>query len=88
MVRVNTTSLVMIDDEEKLGRGGLNIAHLNVASILGAKKFEMLSKQVELSHFQVFCASETWGAFPTLFCGPPQTATAGSCKSVSAQYSR
>ena len=22
------------------------------------------------------------GAFPTLFCGPPQTARAGSCKSV------
>ena len=31
---------------------------------------------------------ESRGAFPTLFCGPPQTATAGSCKSVSAQYSR
>ena len=49
-------------DEEELGfrQGGLNIAHLNVASILGARKFEMLRLQVERSKFQVFCASETW----------------------------
>ena len=39
---------------------GLNIAHLNVASILGAHKFEMLRLQVEDSHMDVFCASETW----------------------------
>ena len=40
--------------------GGLNIAHLNVGSILGAHKFEMLRKQVESSELSVFCASETW----------------------------
>ena len=40
--------------------GGINIAHLNVASILGAHKFEMLRKQVENSVLDVFCASETW----------------------------
>ena len=40
--------------------GGLNIAHLNVGSILGAHKFEMLKKQVETSELSVFCASETW----------------------------
>ena len=47
-------------DKELLSAGGLNISHLNVASILGAHKFEMLKKQVEESHFDIFCASETW----------------------------
>ena len=41
-------------------RGGTNLAHLNVASILGAHKFDMLRKQVEGSGLDVFCASETW----------------------------
>ena len=41
-------------------KGGINIAHLNVASMLGAHKFEMLRKQVESSELDVFCASETW----------------------------
>ena len=40
--------------------GGLNIVHLNVASMLGAHKFEMLRKQIEGSSVDVFCASETW----------------------------
>ena len=40
--------------------GGINVAHLNVASILGAHKFEMLKKQVESSELDVFCLSETW----------------------------
>ena len=39
---------------------GLKIAHLNVASILGAHKFEMMKIQVEKSNLDVFCASETW----------------------------
>ena len=50
----------MEGDEGGLGPGGMNIAHLNVASILGARKFEMLRKQIEMSQFHVFCASETW----------------------------
>ena len=50
----------MAEEVEGLGPGGLNIAHLNVASILGAKKFEMLRLQIEGSLFHVFCASETW----------------------------
>ena len=40
--------------------GGMKLAHLNVGSILGASKFEMLRKQVEESKLSVFCASETW----------------------------
>ena len=48
------------DDDDMLSAGGINIAHLNVASILGAHKFEMLKKQVELSNLGVFCASESW----------------------------
>ena len=51
----------MLDENEGiLNSRGLKIAHLNVASILGAHKFEMLRKQVEGSHLNVFCASETW----------------------------
>ena len=40
--------------------GGINIIHLNVASLMGAHKLEMLKKQVERSEVDVFCASETW----------------------------
>ena len=50
----------MDDGERELGPGGLNIGHLNAASILGTKKFEMLRLQVERSSFHVFCVSETW----------------------------
>ena len=45
---------------EVLREGGLNLVHLNVASILGARKFEMLRQQLENSNVDVFCASETW----------------------------
>ena len=50
----------MLDDINLADAAGLNIAHLNVASILGAHKFEMLRKQLESSHIDIFCASETW----------------------------
>ena len=43
-----------------LGNGGMNFVHLNVASILGAHKMEMLRKQVEISGVHVFGASESW----------------------------
>ena len=44
----------------EIGAGGINIIHLNVASILGGHKLEMLRKQVENSDVHVFSASETW----------------------------
>ena len=50
----------MILDQGVLGEGGLKIVHLNVASILGAHKFEMLKQQISGSGYNVFCASETW----------------------------
>ena len=56
----------MLDDINLVDAAGLTITHLNVASILGAHKFEMLRKQVENSHIDIFCASETW-----LHCNVP-----------------
>ena len=50
----------MGDKKGILESPGLKIAHLNVASILGAHKFEMLKKQVEGSKLDIFCASESW----------------------------
>ena len=50
----------MDNEEIGMGKGGLNIAHLNVASLLGAHKFEMMRKQLELSQLHIFGASETW----------------------------
>ena len=51
----------MEDNELVLpGPGAINLVHLNVASILGAHKFEMLRLQVKGSHLDVFCLSETW----------------------------
>ena len=49
-----------VNGDDVLGRGGINIAHLNVASILGAHKFEMLKQQLEASQAHVFGISETW----------------------------
>ena len=46
--------------DEELGRSGINIAHLNVASILAKHKFEMLRQQVESSNLHVLGISETW----------------------------
>ena len=43
-----------------LGGKGLKLVHINVSSILGAHKFEMLRQHVEGSDADVFCASETW----------------------------
>ena len=48
------------DGSDMLRSRGLKIAHLNVASILGAHKFEMMKVQVKDSNLDVFCASETW----------------------------
>ena len=45
---------------DPLGTGGINFVHLNVASILGARKFEMLKHQLENSNVDIFCVSETW----------------------------
>ena len=51
----------MADDQSVLDSPkGINIAHLNVASILGPHKFEMMRQQIETSNLHVFCASETW----------------------------
>ena len=48
-----------------LGKG-LNIVHLNVRSLTGGHKFEMVRKQIEDSKVEVFSMSETWltGAIP------------------------
>ena len=46
--------------DEVLRDGGISMVHLNVASILGAHKFEMLRLEVENSPVEVFSASETW----------------------------
>ena len=54
-------SFLMLDDNDGLlSNGGINIVHMNVASILGAHKFEMLKQQLESSNVQVFGASESW----------------------------
>ena len=50
----------MEDDPKKLGSRGLQLAHLNVASILGTRKLDMMKIQLEESDFDIFCASETW----------------------------
>ena len=54
----------MINDEnaeaDVLSSGGINMVHLNVGSMLGAGKLEMLRKQIETGVVDVFCASETW----------------------------
>ena len=42
-----------------LGKG-LHIAHLNIRSLLGGHKFEMVKHQVENSGIDVFSMSETW----------------------------
>ena len=39
---------------------GLNIAHLNVRSIMGGHKFEMVRNQIEKSNIDVFTISESW----------------------------
>ena len=52
--------MMVVNVENQPSPGGMNIAHLNVASILGAHKFEMLRLQVQGSLLDVFCASETW----------------------------
>ena len=43
----------------KVGRG-LNIAHLNVRSLLGGHKFDMVRNQIENSNIDVFTMSESW----------------------------
>ena len=45
--------------EAEVGRG-LNIAHLNVRSIMGGHRFEMLRSQIENSNIDVFTISESW----------------------------
>ena len=52
--------LLMVDNTTDFDASGLNLGHLNVASILGANKFEMLRQQIKGSTMHVFCASETW----------------------------
>ena len=49
-----------VNVHDKLGAGGINLAHLNVASIMGPHKFEMLRQQLVTSSIQVFGTSETW----------------------------
>ena len=39
---------------------GLNIAHLNVRSIMGGHKFEMVRNQIENSNIDIFTISESW----------------------------
>ena len=43
----------------ELGRG-FHIAHLNVRSLLGGNKFDMLKHQVRTSSINIFTMSETW----------------------------
>ena len=51
--------------EDEVGKG-LNLAHLNVRSLLGGHKFDMLRNQIENSNIDVFSISESWlnGAVP------------------------
>ena len=53
------------DDISAVGKG-LNIAHLNVRSIMGGHKLEMVRNQIENSGIDVFTISESWlsGATP------------------------
>ena len=44
---------------ENLGKG-LHIAHLNVRSMFGGHRFDMLKRQIESSGIGVFTLSETW----------------------------
>ena len=52
--------MMMEDKSDILRARGLKDAHLNVASILGAHKFEMFRRQVEVSGLDVLCAPESW----------------------------
>ena len=45
---------------DNVSRRGLNIVHLNVASMLGLNKLETLKLHLANSSVDVFCASETW----------------------------
>ena len=47
-------------DFDELGTGGIKFVHLNVASVLGAHKMDMLRQQIDRSSISVFCVSETW----------------------------
>ena len=51
-----------MEDEEKftVAGKGLNIAHLNVRSIMGGHKFEMVRNQIESSKIDIFTISESW----------------------------
>ena len=51
-----------MDGEGDLTKGGkgLNVAHLNVRSLLGGHKFEMVRNQIESSNIDVFTISESW----------------------------
>ena len=50
-------------DEENvvdmLGKG-VNLAHLNVRSLMGGHKFEMVRNEIESSNADVFSVSESW----------------------------
>ena len=39
---------------------GMRIAHLNVRSLLGTKKSDMLKTQIQNSGIDIFSISETW----------------------------
>ena len=45
--------------ETKLGKG-LHIAHLNVRSMFGGHKFDLLKQQIKDSGIDIFTLSETW----------------------------
>ena len=49
-----------MNDNRVKGGGGLTIAHLNVASIFGASKFELMRQQLTMSKLNVLCLSMTW----------------------------
>ena len=46
--------------QRPLDSKGLNIAHLNIASMLSSNKSCMLREQINGSTLDIFCASETW----------------------------
>ena len=58
----NTKGNQMAEDDEhpnNLGKG-LHIAHLNVRSLMGGRKFDMVKEQIDKSGIDIFSLSETW----------------------------
>ena len=62
-----------MDDNNLFNTGkGLNIAHLNVRSLMGGKKADLLRHQINNSGIDIFTVSESWltKAIPYTKVGP------------------